>query len=257
MKARSILGYIVMGGGQRYLEEAREGRVVHGEDYILENIERFLTNLDEFHLPVTRRAAWKLVEFKEALGQLPADHELTRQEALKLSTIMTDLDTTFRAEAAGNVAFIVTDKRIDVNKLLSDVPALMAPGVFDALPEIAQYDFQEAGKCIAFELPTAAAFHIVRGTEGVLKQFYCSVVRRSRAELMWGPMVESLGQRKSKRPPDALLRNLDNIRVSYRNPTQHPDKIYDIQEVQDLFGVCVDVVNRMATSSHWEAPCGQ
>lgn len=63
---------------------------------------------------------------------------------------------------------------------------------------------------------------------------------------MWGPMVTHLKKRKAKPiPPATLLNNLDNIRVSFRNPTQHPEKIYDIQEVQDLFGLCVDVVNRM------------
>ncbi len=62
---------------------------------------------------------------------------------------------------------------------------------------------------------------------------------------MWGPMIISLRKRKKSRPPDVLLNNLDNIRVSFRNPTQHPEKIYDIQEAQDLFGLCVDVVSRM------------
>jgi len=42
--------------------------------------------------------------------------------------------------------------------------------------------------------------------------------------------------------------HLDHIRRSFRNPTQHPDKIYDIQEAQDLFGLCVDAVNRMSRS---------
>jgi hypothetical protein len=57
-------------------------------------------------------------------------------------------------------------------------------------------------------------------------------------------MVEHLRKRRATltRP---LLDNLDNIRHSFRNPTQHPDKIYDIQEVQDLFGLCIDAVNRM------------
>jgi hypothetical protein len=39
--------------------------------------------------------------------------------------------------------------------------------------------------------------------------------------------------------------HLDNIRVSFRNPTQHPEAIYDIHEVQDLWSICVDVINRM------------
>jgi len=142
------------------------------------------------------------------------------------------------------VAFIVTDKRIDVEKLLDEVAGLFAPGTFAKLPEIAQYDFAESGKCIAFERPTAAAFHCLRATEAVLRYYYCSLVKQRRPELMWGPMVDSL-RRSRKNPPAVLLSNLDNIRHSFRNPTAHPEARYDISEVQDLFNLCVEVVNRM------------
>ncbi len=255
MKPIPITQYIYFGTALRYLQDATRGYCVHGDNFVLDNIDRFFDDLKRFNLKVTQRAAGQLAEFRDDLLATDSDHELTQEEANQLQDTMGEVRNTLMAEAAGNIAFIVTDKRIDVNKLISDMPALMAPEVFDALPEIAQYDFQEAGKCIAFERPTAGAFHILRGTEAVLKQFYCSIVKRSRGELMWGHMLKSLQQRKSKPPPDALLRNLDNIRVLFRNPTQHPEKIYDIQEVQDLFNLCIDVVNRMVTSSHWEAPC--
>jgi len=219
---------------------------VYGTAHILVNIDSFLADLQEFELPVTQRAAYELHKLRDELAKSDSDHKITSGEASKLSKIMDDVRNTLFAEAGGNVAFIVTDKRIDVNKLLSDVSALIAPGVFYSLPDVAQYDFIEAGKCIAFELPTAAAFHLLRGTEGVLRHFYCSIVRRSRVGLLWGPMVEHLRRRKTS-PPAPLLDNLDNIRRSFRNPTQHPDKIYDIQEVQDLFGLCIDAINRMIT----------
>lgn len=210
------------------------------------NLDRFFTHLQEFNLPVTQRASDDLREFWDKLRKTESNHKLTSDEASTLSEIMTYLRNTLSAEAEGNVAFIVTDKRIDVNKLLSDVPALMAPTIFALLPDIAQYDFIEAGKCIAFELPTAAAFHLMRGTEAVLRHFYCSLIIRNRVRPLWAPMVEHLRSRR-KPPPEPLLDNLDNIRRSFRNPTQHPDKVYDIQEVQDLFGLCIDVVNRMVS----------
>ncbi len=245
MQSKPISSYIVFGTELRYLQDVKAGWRVHGEDFILKNIDRFFVHLQEFDLPVTQRAAYKLRQFRDELAKSDsADHELTADEASKLGDIMNDVRKTLFPEADGNVAFIVTDKRIDVNKLLSDMPGLMAPSVFNSLPDIAQYDFIEAGKCIAFELPTSAAFHILRGTEGVLRHYYCSIVRRNRAELLWGRIVESLRRRRIP-PPVPLLDNLDNIRRSFRNPTQHPDKIYDIQEVQDLFGLCVDVINRM------------
>lgn len=67
-------------------------------------------------------------------------------------------------------------------------------------------------------------------------------------------MVEQLRKKCSKRPPRELLDALDRIRENFRNPTNHPDKIYDIEEVQDLFGLCLDVINRMVQPPCWAAP---
>lgn len=252
MQSKPIWEYIFCGTALRFLQDAESGWPSHGEDWLLDNIDSFLGDLAHFQLPVTQRAAYDLRKFRDRLRESASDHTLTANDASELSKIMTELRPTLMAEAKGSLAFIVTDKRIDVNKLLSDVRGLMAPEVFDALPEVAQYDFTEAGNCIAFERPTAAAFHILRGTEAVLRHFYCCYVRRNRAQLVWGPIIDSLRARR-RPPPAPLLDNLNNIRLSFRNPTQHPEKIYDIQEVQDLFGLCVDVVNRMATSSAWSS----
>jgi hypothetical protein len=205
-----------------------------------------LERLEEYDLVVTQRAAYDLEEFREKLASTPADHALSSGEAERLKEIMETLRPTLIAEAEGKVAFIASDKRIDVNKLLGNVAGLLAPDVHDAMSEVARYDFDEAGKCIAFERPTAAAFHLIRGTESVLRDYYCSTVKRSRVKnLMWGPMVEHLKKRKTGAPPAGLLNNLDNIRVHFRNPTAHPEKVYDIDEAQDLFGLCAEVVNRM------------
>jgi hypothetical protein len=65
---------------------------------------------------------------------------------------------------------------------------------------------------------------------------------------MWGAMVQDLRKRRKARPYEVLINNLDNIRNSFRNPTQHPEKIYDIHEVQDLWGICIDAINRMAVA---------
>jgi len=254
MKSEPISSYIHFGTCVRFLQDAEPEWKIFGDGYVLDNINTFLEYLEEFNLPVTTRVAYELLEFQEKLSKSDSrengenfERILSKDEAFKLRHIMSDIRVTLDAEANGNLAYIVKDKRIDVNKLLSDIPGLMSPNVFISLSEIAQYDFKEAGKCIAFELPTAAAFHILRGTEAVLKDYYCHIIKRKRIKIMmWGPMVKHLKERKSKPiPPASLLNKLDDIRFTYRNPTQHPEKIYDIHEVQDLFGLCVDVVNRM------------
>ncbi len=246
MQSKPITKYIVFGTGLRYLQDVKGGWAIHGKDFILDNCDRFFADLKEFDLPVTDRAAGDLKNIRQELSKKGPEDVLTAEEARKLGNIVSDLRKTLLAEAMGKVAFIVSDKRIDVQKLLSNVSGLMAPGIFDLLPDVAKYDLKNAGRCMAFELPTAGAFHVLRATESVLRHYYCSIVKRDRAQLMWGPMIDSLRKRK-KPPPAPLLDNLDNIRRSFRNPTQHPEKIYDINEVQDLFGLCIDVVNRMLT----------
>jgi hypothetical protein len=46
-------------------------------------------------------------------------------------------------------------------------------------------------------------------------------------------------------PKRIIVDHLKNIGQNFRNPTQHPDMIYDIDEVQNLLALCLDVVNRM------------
>ncbi len=249
VQAQSTYVYIFFGTALRFLQDAVNGVEVHGEGRILGNIDEFLRTLDEFGLIVTERAACQLRELREELVNQPEEHTLSPDEATRLRNIMDTLRPTLFAEASGKVAFIVSDKRVDVNKLLGNISALLSPNVYEALPEIARYDFDEAGKYIAFERPTAAAFHLLRGTESVLRDYSCSVVKSNRVKtLLWGPMVNHLRDRKKNPPPKGLLSNLDNIRVHLRNPTAHPEKIYDIDEVQDLFGLSVEIVNRMVKS---------
>jgi hypothetical protein len=246
MQSTSLMVYFQFGTGFRYLKDAGSGYMVHGDGYVLVNINSFLSKLEKLSLVVTQLTdgVRELKGFAERLKVTSPDFRLDDASANDLKRIIMDIDKTLKAELAGKLAFIVTDKRIDVMKLLFKMNSLFPVGVFERLPAIAKYDLNEAGKCIAFERPTAAAFHLLRGTEAVLRDFYCSLVKRGRASLMWGPIVSHL--RTIRKPPDkTLLNNLDNIRESFRNPTQHPEKIYDIDEVQDLFGLCCDVICRM------------
>lgn len=247
MISKSILEYISFGMSFRYLQDTEEGWAIFGDALVLHNIKSFFIWLDELELHVTRRASDDLKKFRDELAEREKNAKLSKEDVTKLTGLIIDIRKTLHAETRGHVAYIVTEKRLDVEKLLNNVPGLFGSGVFEGLPEIAQFDFMEAGKCVAFERPTAAAFHILRGTEAVLRKFYCKVVKRKRSKLMWGPMLESL--RARTKPPSApLLNNLDNIRLSYRNPTQHPEMIYNMDEVQDLVGLCIGAVNTMCRS---------
>lgn len=256
METKSISEYFFFGLGFWYMREVQAGYSIHSSPddklgYVLDNIDEFISYLDDLNLPVTRNVSKnRLVAFQKVLQATDKDSVLDESQAEELQEITKELETTLIAELAGLSAYVVTPKRIDIDKLQNNVNLLFAPTVFEKLPTVAQYDLREAGKCIAFERPTAAAFHLMRASESVLREYYLFHVKRDRVKvLLWGTITKEL-QSKSKFLKDekrqVLFKNLDNIRLSFRNPTQHPEKIYDIQEVQDLWGLCVDVINRMA-----------
>ncbi len=250
MRQVSILEYYWFGTCVRYLHDAQEGFRVHNDErggwFVLSNLQRYLEYLVSLDLHVTRRASATL---REQMGELKTTHDdatLTSDQAKRLAAEMTKVRHTLEAEIEGSTAYVLSPMRMETSRLMHSVQDLLAPGVFPSLPSIAQYDLAEAGKCTALELPTAAAFHLIRATEASLRAFYLRMSKRGRVQLMWGPMLQDLRKRKAAKPHGVLLDHLDNIRRSFRNPTQHPEHIYDVQQVQDLWGVCIDAINRMA-----------
>jgi hypothetical protein len=254
MIQKSIVDYYYFGTELRYLADAKEGLPLEGDGYILQNIARFLENLDELGLMVTKRAASKLRQVFQDLEKSEGER-LSREQASELGSVMRTLKHTVDAEMAGMFAFITTSKRLDIERLLDNIAELFAPGVFSEFSDIARLDFMDAGRCIAFELPTAAAFHTLRATEANLRHYYMRMVRQQRVKSqMWGPIVQDLQKRRRSRKYATLNNHLDNIRLSFRNPTQHPEKVYDIQEAQDLMALSIDANNRMFKILEKECP---
>lgn len=246
MQERSIASYYYFGTCYRYLLDAHSATRIKGEHLILDNLRRFLDQLDALGLTVTKRAAFELEKLHKEFEACQDDESLGDARAKRLRELTLEIRTTLNAEIVGIKAFVTNTKRIAIENLLGGMRSLFNPGVFEKFPEIAAYDFSEAGKCIAFERPTAAAFHILRGTEANLRHYYRSMVRQNRVKSeMWGAIVADLKVRNQTKKYAVLNNHLDNIRASFRNPTQHPEAIYDIHECQDLLSVCIDVNNRM------------
>ena len=251
MRKQNIWKYINLGTGFRYLQEAKKGRDIHGEALITGNIERFAENLEDLGLPVTQRASYKLASLYESLLETEEDAKLTEAQAKELREAIRELRPTFAAEARGVYSYIVNEKRISIDKLVGSIEDVFSPETFDNFSDIAQYDFKEAGRCIAFERPTAAAFHLMRAVESILHPYYKKFIRPAQSGLTWGQMTYALkNKQRGKKPDSTTLNQVDHIRAAFRNPTQHPEKIYDIEEVQDLFFLCIDVTNRMTNEIH-------
>lgn len=242
--------YVFLGTSLRYLQDCAEGWLIHATEdglYVGDNIRIFLEELKELNLHVTERASFQLVDFYRELQKREDGECLSSADAYKLSTLMREIRPTFEAECKGIYALITSDKKYSIDRLTSNIEELFSPGVFSKLTNIAISDFQEAGFCIAYERPTAAAFHLLRGSEEVVRQYYKKFIRGKAAPKTWGQITTDLkNKNRGKKPDPIVINQLVHIKDAFRNPTNHPEKNYDIHEAQDLMGLCIDIVNRMS-----------
>lgn len=113
------------------------------------------------------------------------------------------------------------------------------------IPDNAKKDFREAGRCLAFELPTAAGFHTMRATEAVLRKYYKLVTGKDAeaSNLDWGTCTQEL--KKSNADKKVVL-HVDQIRDLHRNPLMHPQDYLDMKQALGLFDISKSAINAMA-----------
>ncbi|MEQ1686169.1 MAG: hypothetical protein ABL916_21175 [Burkholderiaceae bacterium] len=195
-------------------------------------------------------ASMKAIDYGKmntALEELADDVTLPPNVATMIKDKFKAIENVVFAEAITKRIYVLPSRRFNTECLLAEPHKLLKAGAFEKLEEIAKLDFASSCRCILFGEATASAFHILRATESVLKSYYCHHRRQKRlAKPMWGNMVDQLRAKSKNKPPVSLLASLDLIRTAYRNPTQHPEAIYEIDSAQDLFGVCLDVIGKMA-----------
>jgi len=247
MKTVTPIKYYNLGSILRYLLDAKQGWRVKGDIFIYSNLKALITGVDELQLPVSAMGLRTLRNLEVQLKAVPDGEKLTLEQQKALNTAARGFREVIAAELRSLIVYTLVPKRYPSDVLLSKVGTLLAANIFSSLTTIAQFDLEEAGKCIAFERPTAAAFHILRATEATLKDFYLHSVKHKRTKhLMMGPIIADMRiKRKTKHLTD-LIACLDNIRNSYRNPTQHPEKAYDLDQVQDLLSICFDAITKLS-----------
>lgn len=114
-----------------------------------------------------------------------------------------------------------------------------------AIPDNAKKDFREAGRCLAFELPTAAGFHTMRATEAVLRRYYKLVTGKDAdaTNLDWGTCTQEL---KKSNADQKVVLHVDQIRDLHRNPLMHPEDYLDMKQALGLFDISKSAINAMA-----------
>lgn len=110
-------------------------------------------------------------------------------------------------------------------------------------------DLNEAGKCLAFAMPTASGFHAARAVEAVLRRYYEAFIgslpeRPAMRNLVQG--LEEASQKKGATVPDKkTIRTLREIKDLDRNPLAHPEATLDMLSAKALFELAGIAIWRM------------
>lgn len=215
--------------------------IVRELDFLKNN----LKNLN-FNASVSNLNTMFFKEMETSLKKLNDDDTIGIELQKTISHEMMVLERHVLSEGTIKKVHILPERRFNSNYLLEEQDKLFQNGIFEKLPELAQKDIVSSCKCLLFGESTASAFHILRATEGTLKSYYFHHIRQNRlSKPMWHGMLTKLKEKTRNKPSITLIESLDLIRVAYRNPTQHPNATYEIDTVQDLLGVCIDVINKM------------
>jgi len=247
MEVKNLRGYWVFGWNYQLLHIGYKGR--YRVEQAVTQLKRFLEYCEDYNLNVVKDMSKEPVEKlirklkKKYKGKMKTILETT--DSTEIEEVFSKITPTIESELKIPKVYSLSEKRFGLEKMLNNISAIFASGTFNKFDHFPRFDFTEAGKCIAFERPTAAAFHILRGTEGALRQYYIKKIRRKdqKQNPTWGDMISQL--RSHKKTSKSMLDSLDNIRSNSRNPTFHPTLNYTIEEAEDLLSVCIDSVNKI------------
>jgi hypothetical protein len=118
------------------------------------------------------------------------------------------------------------------------------------VPAEARAEFDSAGRCLAFDLPTACGFHALRGVEIMILEYLRKFGRSTENLRTWNEYVQAVlsmaNGKNSPIPSKKVAAMLDRMRELDRNPLMHPQDTLDTTSADMLFSLSVISIVEMA-----------
>lgn len=121
--------------------------------------------------------------------------------------------------------------------------------IIEKFPDI-ENELIEAATCLAYEIPTAAVFHLMRAMEIAIRNL-ATRLRITNIEVTWGELIASIKTEIEKMPKgterDRWSENLSllyHVKQAWRNTTMHPNLSYTLAESVAIYdAVCSYLIN--------------
>jgi hypothetical protein len=208
-----------------------------------------------FFSPSIKRSAGELTRAIYELGikkdfwETDAKTPIQEYPYNSIATKAKDFETVLANEMPGLAIYSVIQKGIYATEdLISQAELQIPEGLRKRLSEKARDDLRESGKCLAYEVSTASAFHMWRAVETVMGQYYKflsggkSFEEDGVTNRNWGQYIKALN---GKGANNKITTFLDHIRDEYRNPVSHPEESIELDEAFGLFNVGLGAITQM------------
>jgi hypothetical protein len=187
-------------------------------------------------------------EFVPPVGAQMSQQSLSatvqKWQADRLKALCTALSAAVRDEAQRSYILKIEDQRsLSSPSLVEKIENCFAPDAWAIMELQTKREFEEAGKCLAFERYTSAGFHALRGVECMIRQYIKKLTGALPTKRDWWSYINVL----TKNGADSkVIAVLDNIRTHERNPLMHPELFLDIDDAVGVFNIAQTAVVRLA-----------
>jgi hypothetical protein len=202
-------------------------------------------------LPLSKAAAQALINsitatmdsvFSHPGKEIDWDKKLDEGQVKTIIGKRTEFETIFEHESRDIDVYAVTPKGIySTPALIEHAENALPADVKSRLSAETVYDIQQAGRCLAFNIPTAAGFHILKAVESMIRAYHLKLTGKHIAAKSrnWGAYIRDLSNHGADTKVTAYL---SHIKDFYRNPIVHPEVTLTAEQSLSLFSAAVSAV---------------
>jgi len=159
-----------------------------------------------------------------------------------------EFETILSAELQTLATYRVTEKGIySTSGLIDNAENMLPESIKIKISKDVVEELRQSGRCLAFDVPTASGFHILRATEAVLHEYYLIVCKpKTEAKLdSWAAYLAEL-----RKYPDLdvtkVVAILQQIKDQDRNLIMHPEIVLSPDDAFALFEIAKGAIMAMA-----------
>jgi hypothetical protein len=215
-------------------------------------IEKFLKESAHVPLRLSKLSAQKLLEKFRKLSDMTVEkidwnRKVHKDELSDIHRMLDEFEAVFSNEAQGLDVFSIRQKQAySMTTLIEHGEEVLPKPIRDLVSDFAKNEIREATKCIAFDLPTAAGFHMLRGLESALRDYYDILSNGApRPTTKHGkdvPMGNYVNEVERLGAHEKVVSVLRQIKTLHRDPHMHPESVFEMDGAVMLLGIVTSAI---------------